>query len=245
MTSVEEPPAEEVKINSFDRVAGVLTAPTETFREISLRPDWLVPLMLVVGFSLVTYFVIAPHIDMASSIRQQLESRGIKDEKIIERQVEFAEKFSKFTAPITAVAIPISVLIMAGIVMLAFKLMGATGSFRQYFSITTYSWLPLTIKSVVMAGFIFTRDMVSQMELQTVVKSNLGFLSDPRTSPAVYAFLSSFDIFNLWTVFLLATGLAFASRFSRTRSAAILVVLWAIVILIKVGFASLAGGAKA
>jgi len=231
-------------MNSFDRVAGVLTAPSETFREIARRPDWIVPVLLVVAFALVGYFVIIPHLDIASTVRQQLEGRGIKDEKIIDRQVEIAEKFSKFTIPITVVAIPIMVLIMAGILLLAFKLMGSSGTFRQFFSITSYSWLPLTLKGIVTAAFVFTRDTLSQMELEALVKSNLGFLVDQRTDPAAFAFLSSLDLFNLWTAFLLATGLAFAARFSRGKSAAIVGALWAVIILVKVGFALLTGGAK-
>jgi len=75
--------------------------------------------------------------------------------------------------------------------------------------------------------------------MATVVKSNLGFLTDPKDHSILFAFLSSFDVFTIWTVVLLIIGFAIISRVSRAKSAAIVVAMWFVAIAIKLGFAAL------
>ncbi|MEO8035656.1 MAG: hypothetical protein ABI837_14570 [Acidobacteriota bacterium] len=79
---------------------------------------------------------------------------------------------------------------------------------------------------------------MSAERLATLVRSNLGFLTDIKEHPMLFGLLSSIDVFNLWVLVLLAIGFAFVSRLSRVQSALITASLYLIVVVLKV-----AGGA--
>lgn len=231
--------------NAFQRMAGVLFSPVDTFRDIAMRPDWIIPLIVVMLMSLVSYLVIAPHLDLESTLREQMEARGITDQQAIDKQVELITKVAKFNAPVTVVVVPLMILFMAGVLLLSFKLMGYGGTFKQFFAVTVYAFLTHIVKAIVTSIIVASRGTMTQLELVSLVKSNLGFLVDPKTSPAAFSFLSSLDVFNIWMVVLLIIGLAFAARVTTRQSAVIVLILWSIIIMIMVGFSALTSGAGA
>ena len=57
----------------------------------------------------------------------------------------------------------------------------------------------------------------------------------------VMALLASLDLFSLWVVVLLIVGFHLVARVSKAAAAGGVLVLWALFILIKVGWASLFG----
>jgi len=71
------------------------------------------------------------------------------------------------------------------------------------------------------------------------LRSNLAFTVDMKTQPVLFSLFGSFDVFTIWTVVLMIIGFAALSRFSKAKSAAIVVSIWAVVIFIKVGFAAI------
>ena len=61
--------------------------------------------------------------------------------------------------------------------------------------------------------------------------------------PVLFSFLSTFDLFTIWTIVLLIIGFAYMSRFTKARSATIIVSIWAFITVVKLGFAAM-GAAK-
>ena len=75
MTTFETPPgsmpaAPAPKPNSFQRIIGVLFSPDATFASIARRPDWVVPLVLIVVLALVNGILVASHIDFGAPARE-------------------------------------------------------------------------------------------------------------------------------------------------------------------------------
>jgi hypothetical protein len=64
-------------------------------------------------------------------------------------------------------------------------------------------------------------------------------LEKSSAAKPLWALLTSIDVFSLWMVFLLAVGFGVASR--KTTSSAIwgVGIAWAIVVLVKVGWAAI------
>jgi hypothetical protein len=124
-------------------------------------------------------------------------------------------------------------LIVAGVLLLTFRLMAGEGDFRQAFSVTVYAWYPRLIKGIFGTVVILTRKSLSIVDLQNPLMSNLGFLFDPRTKPLQFALASSVDLFTIWSVVLLVIGFAAVSRLSRGRSAGIVVGWWIVVNLLS------------
>ena len=243
MSEISEltPEPVEPKSNALARIGGVIVAPDSTFREIAARPDFLIPLILVLVVSLITGILVSNRLDLESTLRAQFEKQHMSEQQQ-EQAVKMATKFKSIGPYFAPVGTSVFLLIAAGLFMLLFKLFGHGGRYAQYFSATIYAWLPQVFKSVFLAALVAGKDSVTPDELQTVLPSNLGFLSDPTAAPAIFRLLASVDVFNIWTIVLLALGFAYAGSTSRKRSAILVVGGYLLVILISVGFAALKGG---
>ena len=239
--SPAEPPAQ----NSFQRIAGVLFAPAETFRDIARRPDILTPLIVLVVISFIVTAMIIPRMDFEAAFREQMSSqnRNMSDADL-ERAAKMGSAFGKvmaWTGPIWGILIWV---IIAGVLLMAHRLFGGEGNFKQAFSTVLYSWIPLTINGIVTGIVAVARGEVDPTSMQTLVKSNPAFLVDMKENPIVFAALSSLDLFTIWTLILLIIGFSTLSRLSRAKSAVIVISLWLVTVVVKLGFAAL-GAARA
>jgi hypothetical protein len=54
-----------------------------------------------------------------------------------------------------------------------------------------------------------------------------------KEHPLLFALLGSIDIFTIWTLALFAIGFSYAAKFSKSKSAAIVITVWAIWTCIK------------
>jgi hypothetical protein len=231
--------------NGFKRVAGVLFAPVETFREIAARPDILVPVAVIVIISILSSIIIAPRVDFETAMREQFAQAGRNmSQEDMDRAVRFSTAIAKAMIYVAPLLNMIFFAAVAGIFLLGFRLFGGEGNFKQAFSVTLYSWMPMMIAAIAMLAILIARGNVGAEELNGLVMSNLGFLVDLKENPVVYALLSSIDVFTFWTLALFVIGFSFVSRLSRGKSAAIVLTLWVVMIVIKVGFAAL-GAARA
>jgi hypothetical protein len=223
----------EPKQSSFARIVGVIVSPESTFQSIARRPDWVVPLVLWMLLSLISGIVIAQKIDFGAAAREQIEAQKNVPPDQVDRAVRMAGAIGKvfaYTAPIWAAII---FLIIAGVLLLAFRLFGGAGTFSQAFSVTLYAWVPNIIQGCIALILILVKPAVSAEGLRTLVRSNLGFLADFKTNPMAFALLSSLDIFTIWTVILLIIGFAIISRTSKGKAAGIVISLWIITVLFK------------
>ena len=100
---VEQAPQEPSGTNPFQRIIGVLISPTETMKSIAAKPDWLLPLILIIVLSVVANILVGPHVDFESQMRDQAEKQDLSDAQL-DQQLEFMEKFGKVMAIVTGPA---------------------------------------------------------------------------------------------------------------------------------------------
>jgi hypothetical protein len=232
--------------NGFQRLTGVLFAPVETFQEIAARPDIVFPLLVILVVSIITTAVAVPRMDFETTIREQMEQTNRNmSEADLDRVVRFSSAFARAIAYVSPVLNVAFFAIVAGIFLLAFRLFGGEGTYKQAFSVSLYAWVPLLILGIIGTIILLSRGgAVSADEMGTLVASHLGMLVDRKANPVLFALLSSIDIFTIWTLALFIIGFSFVSRFSRAKSAAVVLTLWAVMVIVKVGFAAL-GAARA
>jgi hypothetical protein len=224
-----------VKPNSFARIAGIFFSPVETLQSIARRPDLLVPLVVLLLITIPFGIVIAAHVDFASAAREALESNpDVKPERIA-RIVEFSQTMGRVMAYSSPVLGIVFLAIVAGVLLISFRLMGGEGEYKQALSVVTYTWFIFVIESVLRSVILVKRGMVGGEQLAALLRSNLAFLTDMKEHPMLSALLSSVDLFNIWVVVLLVIGFSFVSNLSRARSAAIMLTLYGFVVLLKVG----------
>src|SRR5207244_12090511 len=114
------------------------------------------------------------------------------------------------------------------IVLRAFRMFGGEGTFLQAWSATLYANMPNVVKSIVICVVLLLKKggQMSPLELPTLVRSNLGFLFDPKTNPMAFSLATNVDIFSFWVLALLIIGFAYLARVSKWKSAAIVISLW-------------------
>lgn len=246
MTDVVQPSPVQAAKNPFQRIAGVLFAPAETFRDIVARPDILVPLIVILLVSYINTAILVPKMDFGAAVRDQMAAQGREmSREDMDRAVKFGSTLGRafaWTSPFLGI---IFMVIIAGVLLLAFRLFGGSGNFKQALSVTLYSSMPWLIAAIVMAIVLFTRESVNPAEMQTLVKSNPAFLVDMKEQPVLFGFLAAFDAFTIWVLILMVIGFAIMAKVSRAKSAVIIISLWLVTILIKVGFAAMGAAAAA
>jgi hypothetical protein len=148
--------------------------------------------------------------------------------------VKMAAGIGKVMTYLSPVLTTIGLLVIAGVLLLAFRLFGGEGDFKQAFSVTCYASMPGVIKSILMVIIILAKGgIIPAQGLATLVRSNLGFLADYKASPMAFSLLSSLDIFSIWYLVLLTIGFAYVARVSKAKSAVIVISLWIVVLLFK------------
>ena len=232
--------------SGFQRIIGVLFNPVETFADIARRPDILVPLLVIVVISIVTSVVMVPRVDWEATIRDQMSQSGRdmapEDE---DRAVRFGVAAAKALAYASPVVGLIMLVIIAAILLFVFRLLGGEGTFKQAFSTTLYAWMPLLVSGIIGIIVLFAKGSVTAQQLPNLVMSNLSFLTSPRSNPVLYAFLSSIDLFSFWTLALFIIGFSYVARVTKAKSAAVVISLWLVLILAKIGFAAMSAMARA
>lgn len=241
-TDVAEAPPEK-KQNVFERIAGVLFAPAETFQNIVRRPDIAGPLLVIVIIGYISTAVIVPRFDFESMMAQQSEQMSKRGQNMSEEQLAQVERITKAGAKVFSWVLPVLMVawyaIMAGALLLAFRLMGGEGNFKQAFSVTLYAWMPMVLLTILSAIIVLARGTFDPVTAATLVKSNPAFLVDMKEQPILFSLLSSFDVFTIWTVALLIVGFAAMARTTRAKAAAIVISLWIVLIVVKLGFAAM------
>ena len=223
------PPVAEPKPNSLRRIIGVLFSPVPTFESIARRPDWVVPMLILMALSLTAGILIAQHVDFTAFAREAMESNP-QTAKIPAERLDTMVRVTAATMKVSAYASPLLSILVTALaalgLMFAFRAFGGQGTFLQAFSVTTYAWYPRLIKSVLAVIVIMTKKSMTIWDLQNPILSNLGFLFDPKTQPVQFALGSSLDLFNIWSLVLLIIGFTAVSRLPRARAAMIVISLW-------------------
>jgi hypothetical protein len=236
------PPPEKTQ-NVFERIAGVLFAPAETFRDIARRPDILWPLLIILLVSYVCTIVMLPKLDLSTLREQQAAKMRQRNPDMSEEQLAQIERMTTATTKVGMWVAPalfvIWFAIVAGVLLLAFRLMGGEGTFKQAFSVTLYAWIPMVIAGILTAIIAFARGSFDPILSATIVKSNLAFLADMKEQPVLFALLGSFDVFTIWMIALLIVGFASMAKVSATKAAAIVISLWIVLIVVKLGFTAM------
>jgi hypothetical protein len=240
-TGASEP--EAGKDNVLARFAGALFSPAETFERIARRPDVLWPLIIMVIIGYISTAVIVPRLDLESMAATQAEQIRKKNPNMSDADLERIQKFGAAGTKVTMWVAPVlSVLfymLIAGVLLLAFRMMGGEGTFKQALSASIYAWTPMLLFSIIMLVVVLARGTFDPMTAATIVKSNPAFLVDMKEQPILFSLLSSFDIFTIWTVTLLVFGFAALAKMSRGKAAGIVISMWILFIVIKLGFAAL------
>lgn len=234
--------------NSFRRLIGAIISPKETFESIARRPTWIVPVLLIVVFSLLLVFLFSQRVGWRSLIVRQDEQNSRVQKQMenmtAEQRDNMIDTQTKFAAPfgygVTLVGPFIALVVVAAVLMLAFTIvLGTKVGFKQSMGIVSYSWTPGIIGVFLGILILYLKDP-STIDLEHLVATNAGaFLSD--SAPKwLNTLLTSFDLFTFWNMILMAFGFSAIDpkKASWGKAFATVFALWFIFVLVKTGFSA-------
>jgi hypothetical protein len=237
-------------MSELSRLTGVFFEPTKAFEDIAARPRWVVPLILTILAGIAFASVLGARIGWDVVIQQQMESRLEKmtpeQRAAAQPQIDMQKKFAPIGGYGGAIFGPVIGYVVGAAIMLAIVagMMSAPVKFKQIFAIFCYSGMPGILFSVLAIVVMFLKTNPADFNLRNPLMFNAGAFMDPQTSSKfLYAIATSIDVFAIWRILLIATGLKAAGGKHLSFAGALTAVLlpWALLVLIGAAFAGLFG----
>ncbi|MBN2366331.1 MAG: hypothetical protein EH225_10310 [Calditrichaeota bacterium] len=234
LESISEKAADEPveALNPFQRIISVFTDPARLFRYVKVKPNILLPLTLVIIFTVITGYLVY---DMAidSRIDKIEQSDGIPDDRkdiMIDQMAAAKELPRKIIS--TVVVGPISILVIYSVITAIFLLignmfLGGQARFKQIFSAYTYaSLIPAVLGTIVKVPVMLAKGSI-EVDLSPAV-----LLPMLEKGTPLYKFISSFDIFTIWYLIVFAIGFAIIYGFSKLKGILSVSIAWLLYVLI-------------
>lgn len=226
------------QLNAVQRIFGVFFSPKKTFEDIDRKPDWIVPLvlilLLVVAFTIVTMPISMP--ERMEKQREKMEERGMSSEQI-DAAMATGEKVGKIIGPIGA-AITTAIILAIFTLILWFVgnvVLGGQTTFVKMFSVYNYSSL------IGMLGLLLSLPLIISKQTANVHFSLALLLPDDQSKTVLYNFLKAFSLFSIWQYVVLAIGFAVIYKFSMKKSGITMLVLFIIYVIFSVTISQLFG----
>ncbi len=231
-------PAPAKPLGELQRLSGVLFEPKTTFADVAARPRWWVPLLLLIVAALALTYCFSQRVGWDSLLRQQMSANERFQQLPVERQESLVEQQVRMVSVLGYVGatagIPIYALALAAVAAVVFKVfLGSKCSFRQVFALTSYSLLPGILSTGLTILVMYLKNP-EDFNLQNPLVFNLAAWLPGDIPRWLQSAAASIDLFSLWTLLLLATGLSVADgKVSWGRSAAWLLAVWLLWIALK------------
>lgn len=228
-------------MNELQRWSGVIFDPKPAFADIAARPRWWAPLVLLVLVSMLFTYLFSRRAGWEGVVRQQIEGNarfeqlpGEQRERIIEQQIRLAPVM--YYAG-TAVGMPVYLLILAGILALIFKvMMGGRLTFKQLFAVSAYAQIPLVLATI-LAILVMHLKAPEDFDIRNPLMFNVGAYLSSESPKWLKSVGSSIDLFTIWTMLLLTTGVSTADRkLGWGRCFFVILACWLVWVIAKTGF---------
>jgi hypothetical protein len=247
-TAISPAPGEQepvAKISAIGRVFGVFFSPGETFADIAQKPGWLAPIAIMTLLTIGLTFFLIPKVDWHGYMRAQMD-KSPRTANLPDDQKEAALTTQVKIAPIIGwvaaiVGVPISALIFTLIYWGAFNVFKGAGlKFGTAFAIISHALLPNALATI-LAGIVVFLKPAGEIMPDRLAVTSVGALLSSDAPKWLASLGSSLDLFWFWIMVLIAIGFAAANpKKIKTGSAfAIVVGMWVVWVLLKVGFSTM------
>ena len=227
------------RIGLVSRVVGVIFSPRETFAAVVKDPRWfpMLAFVLIVSAVCVGGFL-STSVGQQAWLDQAVRSSESFGGRVSDQQYQVMERMAPYIGYITVgyvvVVAPIIMLVLAGILFAIFNAaMGGESSFKQVFAVVVHAGAITTIQQL----FVMPLNYVRQsMTSATNISVLLPMLPE---GTFITRLLGTIDLFLVWWVIVLATGLAVLYR---RKTGPIVVSFFAVYLIIALIIAAVMTG---
>ena len=233
-------------LGEVSRLTGVFFEPAKTFQDIAARPNFWVPLIIMLITAIAYMVMFSQHVGWERMMRHQLEASSRSAQLSPEQKEAQLQMMTKF-APVGGYAailigVPVGTLIWAAILLLIVKtMMGAPVRLKQIYAVICYGAMPGVIFTALAIAVMFMKPP-DDFNMQNPLMFNPGAFMDPATtSKGLLSLASALDLFTIWKLLLVGFGLKAAGGKSLSMGGAMTAVFlpWALFVLCAAGVAAI------
>lgn len=228
-------------LSVISKMIQIFSNPGRVFQNLSSYMDWLVPLIVLVAFTLIRSFI------MHDMEIEMVKDKIVQNEQIPEESkaqiLAKIDEDSQGTGQIirtvggSIIAIFVFALIVAGLYLFTGNvIMGGTANYTQLLSVYALGSLVFIPEHIVKVSMALTKGSPK-------VYTSLALLFDPEQSQTLlFQLANAIDVFSLWKLALWALGFGIVYKFNQTKSWVAVGVWYVVGILIFYGLNVLTGG---
>jgi hypothetical protein len=215
-------------MNVFARFAGVITSPKATFQSVVAHPRVLGILAIICVISAISLgWFFSTQVGQDAWLNSMIERGGpqMNDQQIAAME-KMAPMVGYFAIGQALIGVPIIMVLIAGLLYAIFNAaMGGTATFKQVFAVVAHAWV------IPAASALFTLPLAYAKGSMTSSTSLAVLLPMIEDSSFLGKFLGAIDFFMIWTVIVLAIGLAVLYRRKTQSIATTLFVIYGVIAL--------------
>lgn len=235
-------------LTQWQRVTNIFSAPSKTFEDIKRgNRSWWMPLIVSSLAAYILFSAITLKIGWQQTVDNMMRMDPKTEEKLAAATPEQREMSNKVTLYSTEGAFAATPAIILAVVALGSLglwatinfVFGGKASYGSVFAVWMFASLPDILKSLLGSIVIFAGEMPESFNLKNPAPTNLGaFLNPAETHKALYTLATSLDAVSIWSMVLLAIGVATVAGVKRSSGYIAVFGWWVIFVLIGVGFAA-------
>jgi hypothetical protein len=240
------PPQEQAPLSEGARLINVFFAPSKTFTDLKRSAAWWAPFLIGAIVSLAFVYVADQKVGFRKIVENQLRAQPKQAEQLERMDPDQREKNMQGRTAVTkwiSYGFPVLILLwhalVAGVLLATLKFgFSSDVKFKALFALVIYAALPGLLKALLAMVALLAGVASDGFTFQNPVATNPGYFVDPASNPVLYAFLSSFDVFTIWTLVIGAIGLACLTRIKSGTAFAVVVGWFAVLVLMGTGLAA-------
>jgi len=241
-----QPISEAAPLSEPARVLNTFFAPSKTFTDLRRSASWWLPFLISAIVSIAFVYVVDQKVGFRKVAENQLRAQPKQADQLERMPADQREKNMQQRTAFTkgfSYGFWLFILVWSAIVTavlfatLKFGL-SADVKFKTLFALVIFAGLPGLLKALLAMVSILAGVAGDSFTFQNPVATNPGYFVDPVTNPALASFLTSFDVFTIWTLVLTAIGITCISKIKSGTAYAVVFGWYAVVVLVGVGLAA-------
>lgn len=220
-------------MNRLSNLGLILMSPTSLARNVIEDPHWVIPLVVVLAISFVA--AVTTYEYQVAFQKEQIGEliRDRNPDADLDSMFEASPRKQMMSGVLAAVAGGVIILVFAAVLKGAASVAGGSVGFRRMFAFSAYAGFIGALGSLIKIPLVLMKESIDVRTSLAAFTPSLG-IRDP-----MFVFLSSFDIFSIWQVVAFCFGFGVLAGFSIKKSSAIVVGLWIVLILVRIGLSML------
>jgi hypothetical protein len=222
---------------------GVFTSPARSLALAAEQRRVIAPLLLAAAASLAFSAVFVPRVDWDRAAERKIEGQG--GQMTPHEREEAVAQVRKLGAVASyggaAIGPALQAVVVAFFLWLAFRVAGTSPGFLPALAVAAWGLLPIALGRLLAIPAVARAEGLLPDGVLRLLPWNGAYWVPPGVPPSAAAAASSLDLFGLWSLALVALGMAAVAGASRRRAAAVVVVLWLAVVAAGMAAANAAG----